>query len=1036
MITPTRIRRSLRALLAGLLALLNVPGDGRRLLADSAIAAVGTPPAAGAMIPYRVDHDGYVSLAVYDQDDRLLRSLLVGQPVKAGDQAIAWDGLDRHGLPQPPGTYTWKLLHTPGFEAKFIGSVGINIVEPPYDPWVGNNDGPSAVAWDDTGWYVGSIASETVPTFRKQSPDGSQRLWQKDAMEAWQGPMAMASANGTLFVLQQNAKVVPVDAATNAHQTYGDDLGKRRPAGWDVLAPGDNRTGSGGKASGPMDLDAHADRFVVTYEKFDLVRWYSSQPLAIPNRTSEAALQALSAAQTLREESIPGPKAVALGADGVAYVVSEGAVLAVGDQRRVFIAADLLENPHRLAVDRSTGELLVGEAAPGHQIKRFDQDGKLIATYGRPGGREDGPFVAEDFQNLRDLVATADGGFLICEGGASLRRTARFDRAGKTTGQWFGGSPYFNFASAAPEDPSEIWFRSGYACYGVAKVDLNSGAWELTASYTVPPFGEGLFPKHEPFAQWHVRRRNGITYLTHDRSAILRLDPPSQRLLPVAIAGTASKDNPVWLAAVAFQKLEASTLGGAYTWSDLNGDGDFQPDEFRLGGTMQRGGVAHCHLDEQWNLTFGRDGSPIPWIRLPNLAPAGSAVPVWDWRQAAPANAAWPPEIAALGSIESRGVWRDPDGATFQFIAANRHPNDDRHGSSWPTNRSGSVRLLKWNADGTLAWNVGKHAHLDAWRHAIPAAYSDPARILGLVHGCLIVGDRSGWPATAWTTDGLYAGSLLDRRADDGLPARVYSVWREKRPLPDQPDQLDNPHAMHPDTPIPWDCLTGGSIVPLPDGEALWMPQGENAPPLYRLRGWHDGQRRQGQITLTATPPAATATGSGLAAEYFDNPQLDGDPIHTRLDQRIWFGHKVDRNKWLPWSKPPVPGLPEQGFSARWTGWLEPKLSETYTFSAYVGPQDRLRLWVDNQLLIDEWAAPDPKRRRPKATWAASDELVSQPLPLAAGTPVPIRLEYANEGPEQASLSLNWDSSTQERQRLPSQQLYPPTAAAPTTQNE
>ena len=37
---------------------------------------------------------------------------------------------------------------------------------------------------------------------------------------------------------------------------------------------------------------------------------------------------------------------------------------------------------------------------------------------------------------------------------------------------------------------------------------------------------------------------------------------------------------------------------------------------------------------------------------------------------------------------------------------------------------------------------------------------------------------------------------------------------------------------------------------------------------------------------------------------------------------------------------------------------------------------------------------------------------------MTAGQRVNIRLEYAREGPEQGSLSLNWDSFTQERQRI------------------
>ncbi len=49
-------------------------------------------------------------------------------------------------------------------------------------------------------------------------------------------------------------------------------------------------------------------------------------------------------------------------------------------------------------------------------------------------------------------------------------------------------------------------------------------------------------------------------------------------------------------------------------------------------------------------------------------------------------------------------------------------------------------------------------------------------------------------------------------------------------------------------------------------------------------------------------------------------------------------------------------------------------------------------------------------------------------MALTAGQRVNIRLEYAREGPEQGSLSLNWDSFTQERQRVPTAFLYPAAA--------
>lgn len=997
------------------------------------VATVATV-ATAAEIAFTLEQPGQVSVAVYDQNGIQVRTLRNAEPLAAGPHTLAWDGLDRNGAPQPPGDYTWKLLRAPGLEAKFLGMVGITTVEQPYDPWVGNNDGPSALAWDETGWYVGSDGSEGIPAYRKQSSDGKQRLWQKGWMEAWQGPIAMASADGTLFVLQQNGKVIPLDAGTSTHKTYGDDCGKLRPVAWDVLAPGDNRNGLGGQTTGPLDMDAADDQFVISAEKFNQVAWYSTKPISIPSKTSEKTLKGLSDAQILRKENVTAPKGVALGADGVTYVVSEGAVLAFGKDQNVFIPAGQMENPYRLAFDKQTGDLLVAEAAPAHQVKRFDRGGKLVATYGQKGGRQDGPFAATDFLNLRDVVATADGGFLICEGGASLRRTAEFDRAGKLCGQWFGGTPFYNVASATPERPDELWFYAGSAAFGVARMNIDTRTWEPVASYTLQTYGDGLFPKQDPFKYWHLRQRHGITYLVHDKSAVLRLDPEKKRLVPVAIAGWAignhvkdrSKAPKPWLDAVASQKLDANKCSTAYTWADLNGDGEFQPAEFHLGGETLGGGVGHCFLDENWNLYFGVDGDGVktPWVRLPNLAAPDAATPQWDWNQMEPANAQWPAEIAGLGRAESRGIWRDASGATYQLIAANRAPTADRHGVGFPGFRSGAVRVIKWNVDGAVAWCVGKHSNLDTFSSAAPGEYHDPTRILGITHDCLVVADRSGMPATVWTADGLYAGSFLDRRAADGLPERVYAWWREKRPIPGKPGEFENPHTMSPDTPIPYDIL-GGFLLTLPDGEVRWLPMGENASALYRITGWQDWERLQGQIKLVATPQHASAAGTGLSAEYFNNLNLEGAPVNTRSDSRIWLGHKIDRAKWLPWSKPPVPGIGEKNFSARWTGFLEPQLSEAYTFSAYIGSKDRVRLWIGDQLAIDAWAAVDPKRPRHKVTAGSIDEVVSQPIALTAGKRVPIRLEYISEGPEQGSLSLNWDSLTQERQRIPTASLYP-----------
>lgn len=83
--------------------------------------------------------------------------------------------------------------------------------------------------------------------------------------------------------------------------------------------------------------------------------------------------------------------------------------------------------------------------------------------------------------------------------------------------------------------------------------------------------------------------------------------------------------------------------------------------------------------------------------------------------------------------------------------------------------------------------------------------------------------------------------------------------------------------------------------------------------------------------------------------EYFDNPELRGAPVLVRNDPAVRFG-------WGPDS--PGPGVPADGFSARWSRRLE--LDEgTYRFDILV--DDGARLWIDGELLIDQWRSGEPK---------------------------------------------------------------------------
>ncbi len=83
---------------------------------------------------------------------------------------------------------------------------------------------------------------------------------------------------------------------------------------------------------------------------------------------------------------------------------------------------------------------------------------------------------------------------------------------------------------------------------------------------------------------------------------------------------------------------------------------------------------------------------------------------------------------------------------------------------------------------------------------------------------------------------------------------------------------------------------------------------------------------------------------NGLKGEYFSNEELKGTPALVRTDKHVHFD-------WGEGSF--APGEPVDHFSIRWTGYFVPKETGDYKF--YTSSDDGARLYVEDQIAIDDW---------------------------------------------------------------------------------
>lgn len=170
------------------------------------------------------------------------------------------------------------------------------------------------------------------------------------------------------------------------------------------------------------------------------------------------------------------------------------------------------------------------------------------------------------------------------------------------------------------------------------------------------------------------------------------------------------------------------------------------------------------------------------------------------------------------------------------------------------------------------------------------------------------------------------------------------------------------------------------------------------------LGGASTGVPRTATVTIVDDDgPPPLGAGNGLLAKYY----IDRNLVNLRLERT---DETVDFN----WGGGSPDGIiPADNFSVRWTGKVESRFTETFTFRTV--SDDGVRLWVNGVLLIDQWNDHAPTAH-------------TGTIALVAGQQYDLVMEFF-EGGGGAVAQLAWSSPSQPLQVIPKSQLYssPPT---------
>lgn len=596
--------------------------------ASTALRNANEPPQhAPIAINFTLPADGEVTLVVEDEAGNRVRNLLAATPFPKGKNTVYWDGstdtgrdLDAaaHGVYNIPN----HLVAPGNYRVRGLWHKSVNLS---YEFSVNSEGNPP---WPTSDGAGGWTTNHTPPSSMlsvpgKDAPSGKPLVFigsyvsEGGAALAWvdlegkkQGGRGWIGGNWT------GAQYLARDAGANADPTVYAYVG----AAWrSDPAKNENEI----RLTGLRQKDG--DRAVLHYVFAGKGKDENMEPalgglavhdgLLVFSQTSYDQLVAANAksGEVIGKQELTSPRGVAFDSEGRLLVLTgnrllryrvrtEGAFILDSEETLV---ADL-DDPCGITLNEK-GEIYVSERGSHHQVRMLAATGQLLRAFGRAGIPQAGPYQSDHMNNPRGLAVDANGRLWVAEEDFQPKRVSVWNPDGSLWKAFYGPPRYGGGGSIDPEDKTcfdydGMEFRLDWAT-GQSRLD------RVIYRPTSPdrPLASGESPG-SPQTPFYI---HGHRYLTNaftqnptngSSTAFIFMD---NGYAAVPVAGMGRAENWRLLQQPNFESRWSGVQGGQggstkkgafFVWSDLNGDGQVEPDEVTLypaecgGVTVQRDG--------------------------------------------------------------------------------------------------------------------------------------------------------------------------------------------------------------------------------------------------------------------------------------------------------------------------------------------------------------------------------------------------------------------------------------------------------------